>query len=176
MWGYLMPGHAAGATRPAKCLVMGLTIALVAAGCSSGPPASHYGAVLDEIGVPDGWVLVDARLYGLDEGEPCDAFNSPSCPGASRRFDALVDMQAAYDHAKGSMADAGFAVTSTFAEPCELKQGGGPDCAFFAQRGSDEIYVTVFSSGLEAGFPTDGAAVSFTASLAEQQVSPSGRP
>jgi hypothetical protein len=74
------------------------------------------------------------------------------------------------------MIGSGFTVTSTLSEPCEVRQGGSPDCAFFAQRGSDEIYVTVYSSSLEAGFPATGAAVSFTASLAEQQVSPSDAP
>ena len=159
--------------RSTRSLVLAVAVAGVAVACSVGPAASHYGEVLEEIEAPDGWTLVDASLRDPDAGEPCDPFNSPSCPGAIRRFDVAVDAQAAYDQAKRSMADSGFRVTSTFAEPCEGSRGGGPDCAFFAQRGSDEIYVAVFSSGVTAGFPAAGTAVSFTASRAEQQVTPS---
>jgi hypothetical protein len=135
---------------------------LLVAGCYTGPSADHFVAVLDELNVPGGWQIAQTIVRGPDEAETCDPFLSNECPAAIRTYLTDGDIDVAYAQAAAVIAEAGFAITDEATAGCASGSSSGPTCAFFADRGDDQVYLRVFSSpgeaGLEVSVP-DAAAV-----------------
>ena len=61
----------------------------------------------------------------------------------------------AYAHAKDAVAAAGLTITAENTSGCSSGSDNGPPCGFFAERGSDHMYVGVYSSKGEAGIDSE---------------------
>lgn len=135
--------------------VVGLVLAstLLLAGCYTGPDASHFLAVVDELDVPAGWQAAETVVRGPDQEERCDPFLSNECPAAIRSFVVAGDIDEAFAQAKDVVTAAGFSITDESTR-CS-GSSNSPACSFFANRGDDLIVVAVFSSPSAAGLEVD---------------------
>ncbi len=132
-------------------------LSIVAVACYSGPPASHFVGVLDELVVPAAWQVAETVVRGPDQPDSCDPAFTTTCPAAARFFvfdDAGIDR--AYGDAMHAVTSAGFSSTDEGLNGCPAGTSGGRPCGFFAARATDRIHVGVFQSPKDAGLEKRG--------------------
>jgi len=127
-----------------------LASALALAGCYTGPGPEHFVAIVDELDVPAGWEWAKSEVRGPDEDDPCDPYFSITCPSAIRSFLVNSDTADAYAQAKDVVSAAGFAITEELLPDCTGAPSGSA-CSFFASRDGDQLTVSVYHSGADAG-------------------------
>lgn len=150
----------------------GLLVAAVVVftGCYSGPDASYFVAILDELEVPEGWQAAKDQVRGPDQQDRCDpVITKTMCPGASRSFVISANPSEAYAQAKSVVDAAGFTVTEEFGPACDRTEG--PACQFFATRDDVRIRTSVFRSPAEAGLNIVGHGGSAVVVTAERSIS-----
>lgn len=146
-----------------------LAATLAFGGCYSGPNASHFLAILDELHAPAGWEAVRDELRGPDQEKSCDpVVTKAMCPGASRAFVVAADPRSAYVETKAVVEAAGFAVTEEFGPLCD--QTSGPACQFFALRDDERVRISVFRSPADAGLASAVSGVSAVVITAERSI------
>ena len=133
--------------------IVGLTLAsaLLLVGCYTGPSASHYLAIVEEIVVPAGWHVAATVVRGPDQAVPCNPGVSTECPAVRRYFLIDADIAGAYAEAMDLVVGAGFTIGDESTQGCTTGSSNGPPCGFFADRGSDLLHVRVYASPGEAG-------------------------
>lgn len=152
--------------------VFGFLFAIVVAtaGCYSGPDATYFVAILNELDVPAGWQAARDHVRGPGQQDSCDpVITKTMCPGASRSFVISADPSDAYAQARMVIAAAGFTVTEEFGPACD--RTGGPACQFFATRGDVRVRTSVFRSPAEAGLDSTGPGGSAVVITAERSIS-----
>jgi len=137
--------------------IVGLVLAstLLLAGCYTGPNADHFVAVVDELDVPAGWQVAETVVRGPDQAERCNPGLSNDCPAAIRTYLVEADVAGAHSQAKDVVTAAGFSIMDEATSGCSSGSSTGPPCGFFADRGSDQLYVGVFHSPSEAGLENE---------------------
>jgi hypothetical protein len=134
-------------------LMLATTLLLIA--CYTGPSAGHFVAVVDELDVPAGWQVAETVVRGPDQVERCDPGLSNDCPAAIRTYLVEADVAGAHRQSKDVITGAGFSITDEATSGCSSGSSTGPPCGFFAERGSDHLYVGVFHSPAEAGLENE---------------------
>ena len=121
-------------------------VALIVAACS-GPSATHYEAVLDELSIPATWELVHSSVTTPDTDNGCSTLMG-SCPRVARYF--LVDGQPldALADAKKILIAAGFEVQDEFGPQCDLPPGSAA-CVLVVVRGADLLQLSLFKPGVD---------------------------
>jgi hypothetical protein len=108
-------------------------------------------AIVDELDAPEGWQMAETVVRAPHQEIACHPGLSNECPAAIRSFFVEADMDGAYLEAKALISDAGFSITDEAAAGCTSGSSTGPPCGFFADRGSDQLYVGIFGSPSAAG-------------------------
>jgi hypothetical protein len=132
-----------GIIAPAMVMVVAM------AACYTGPAASHYVAILDELHFPR-WDLAAVEVRGPGEAVACNpGFMVTNCPSASKRFLVEATAEDVYAEARSVVEAAGFVVEREFSPECDGR--GGADCAFSAMRDTDRVRVHVYRRGEALG-------------------------
>src|SRR5678815_2612861 len=97
--------------------IVAVVIAVLVGGCSNGPSASHYAAVLDELIIPAGWELADTVVSELGGKVPCENIFG-SCPAVFRYYLVSGRSAAAFLEIKEMVTDAGFELTEVLEPGC----------------------------------------------------------
>lgn len=117
---------------------------VVVAGCS-GPTASHYQAVLDEMNVPAGWELARETVKTPDGPNACASL-LPGCPSVTRYYLVAGTPAAAYPAAKQLITEGGFTVDQEFDPACDAPPSAAA-CAIRASRGDEGLLVSLYNPG-----------------------------
>jgi hypothetical protein len=126
---------------------MAMVVAMVA--CYTGPSASHYVAILDELHFPR-WDLAATEVRGPGEEFPCHpGIGVSNCPSAAKKFLVAAAAEDVYAEARSVVEGAGFVVDQEFSPDCDGR--GGADCAFSAMRDKDRVRVHVYRRGEALG-------------------------
>ncbi|MBA2717766.1 MAG: hypothetical protein H0U52_00795 [Chloroflexi bacterium] len=145
-------------------------ILVVFGGCYSGPDASDFVAILDELQVPAGWKAAMDQVRGPDQQDRCDpVITKTMCPGASRSFLISANPSEAYAQARSVVDTAGFTVTEEFGPACDRTDG--PACQLFATRDDVRVRISVFRSAAEAGLDGVGPGGSAAVITVERSIS-----
>jgi hypothetical protein len=168
--------HDRWAGRLRSCLLKGLILRVVIAvflvGCASGPDASHYAAVLDELRVPPGWELAHTTVSEPGAKVPCEPIMG-SCPAVFRYFVVGGQPAQAYLPVKQMVTDAGFRLEEEVEPGCNGLEGDDRKACFLvAVRGPDLLYIQVFEPGIdvdELGIGRDGHFVVLLRAYAKPQ-------
>lgn len=120
--------------------------------CASGPPASHYVELLDELRIPAGWELayVGVREPGSDFIS-CETFLSGDCPSVHHYYLVAGHPADAYPATKQMAIGGGFKIDEEYRPGCvdARPAPGRIECRLVAVRGTDLLYVNLFASGLD---------------------------
>ena len=145
---------------------MTLTVALLLWGCSGGPGAEQYAAILDGLAIPSTWELAKSEVRGPNGGVRCDPVVNAGCPAAVRYYVVTLAATEAYRTAKQVVVDAGYGIQREFdAERCDAPPSA-PACGFFAAKDAVQIIANIYDKGKDDGSgvaQTDRVSVRITA-------------
>jgi hypothetical protein len=127
-------------------------VALLVAGCYTGPSADHYTAILDELHPPADWHVVVTKVHGPSDHADfqCSPVTDAGCPSAARFFFVTGDARDVLTAAEQTVADAGFRLDREVTSDCSGIPTG-PACAFLATCGADKLWGYVYRSAVDAG-------------------------
>jgi hypothetical protein len=159
-------------SRLMKGLILRVVISAFLVGCASGPGASHYAAVLDELRIPAGWELAHTTVSEPGAKVPCEPIMG-SCPAVFRYYVVRGQPGAAYLPIKQTVTDAGFRFEEEVEPGCNGLEGDDRKACFLvAVRGPDLLYIQVFEPGIdvdELGIGRDGHFVVLLRAYAKPQ-------
>jgi hypothetical protein len=131
-----------------------LVASAILVGCYTGPSATHYVAVLDELQVPAGWQSLATKVHGPDADAAihCSPITDAECPSALRYFAVTGDADDIRSAGIKTAAAAGFQPDRQLGQECR-PISGGPYCAVEMARRSEHLLLAIYGSADEAGIP-----------------------
>ncbi len=136
--------------RPIRRALALLAAGLLVAACYTGPVASHFVEVADELPIPADWQLMQSVTHGPDQADGCDPLIGLFCPAAIRVFLVDRDATAVYAQASDMARSAGFEL-STDQRPCPSSTRPDVACELWTRRGGDALVVFVYRTPAVAG-------------------------
>ena len=143
--------------RPLQRALALLAAGLLVAACYTGPAASHFVEVADQLSIPADWQLIESVSHGPDQPDGCDPLIGLFCPAEIRTYIVDRDATDVYSEASDMVRSAGFEL-SPDQVPCTSTTRPDVACELWARRDGDALVVFVYRTLADAGLndPSSG--------------------
>lgn len=117
--------------------------------CASGPPASHYVDLLDELRIPAGWELAHTTVWEPFGEFDCNALVD-HCPAVDRYYLVGGLPADAYPGVRQMTIEAGMEIEQEHDPGCPGLRGNDRlACYLITVRGSDLVYLRLYEPGVD---------------------------